>query len=127
MTHPNAALLRKGKEAFLRGDIETINELLAEDFVLHTSGYGPFEREYRGRDAFFGFIGQVGQLTGGTYQQEIHEVIASDDHAVALVIVRAERNGRNVEYRSAEVFHIEDGQATEAWFLNDLQEPNFWS
>lgn len=126
-THPNAALLRKGKEAFLSGDIDTVKELLAEDFVVNTSGDGPFEREYPSRDAFFGFIGEVSQLSGGTYQQEIHDVIASDDHAIALVIVRAERNGRSVEYRSAEVFHIRDGQATEAWFLNDNPDPDFWS
>ncbi|MGH8946694.1 MAG: nuclear transport factor 2 family protein [Acidimicrobiia bacterium] len=126
-THPNAALVRKGKEAFLRGDIETVKELLADDLVVHTSGDGPFERVYRGRDAFFGFIGQIAQLSGGTYQQEIHDVVASDDHVVALVIVRAERNGRTVEYRSAEVFHVKDGRATEAWFLNDNAYPDFWS
>ncbi len=126
-THPNAVLLRKGKEAFLRGDIETVKELLADDLVLHTSGTRPFELEYRGRDAFFGYIGQVSQLSGGTYQQEIHDVVASDEHAIALVIARGERNGRSIEYRSAEVFHIRDGRATEAWFLNDIPDPDFWS
>jgi hypothetical protein len=119
-------LVRKGKEAFLSGDLETVKELLADDLVVHTSGDGPFEREYRGRDAF-GFIGQLAQLSGGTYQQEIHDVVASDDHVVALVTVRAERNGRPVDYRSAEVFHVKDGQATEAWFLNDNPDPDFWS
>jgi ketosteroid isomerase-like protein len=68
-------LVRKGKEAFLSGDLETVKELLADDLVVHTSGDGPFEREYRGRDAF-GFIGQLAQLSGGTYQQEIHDVVA---------------------------------------------------
>jgi ketosteroid isomerase-like protein len=36
MPHPNEELLRRGKEAFLRGDIDTVKELLADDFVLHT-------------------------------------------------------------------------------------------
>jgi uncharacterized protein len=126
MTHPNAALLRRGKEAFLRGDIESASELLADDIVIHTSGVRPFAREYRGREAFFGYIRQVMELSGGTYRQELHDVIASDDHAVALVIARATRNGRTVEYHSAEVFHISDGRATEAWFMNDLAEADFW-
>ncbi len=125
-THPHAALLRRGKEAFLKRDMETITKLLAEDFVVHTSGDGAFEREYRGRDAFFRFIGHLGQLAD-TYQQEIHDIVASDDHSVVLVTNRAERNGRSIEYRSAEIYHIEDGQATEAWFLNDNPEPEFWS
>jgi ketosteroid isomerase-like protein len=54
-------------------------------------------------------------------------VVTSDNHVVALVTVRAERNGRPVDYRSAEVFHVKDGQATEAWFLNDNPDPDFWS
>jgi ketosteroid isomerase-like protein len=126
MTHPNAALLRRGKEAFVRGEIETVNELLAEDIVIHTSGVRPFADEYRGREAFLGYVRQVMELSGGTYRQELHDVIASDDHAVALVTARATRNGRSVEYHSAEVFHIRDGRATEAWFMNDLADPDFW-
>jgi hypothetical protein len=31
MPHPNEELLRRGKEAFLRGDIDTVKELLADD------------------------------------------------------------------------------------------------
>jgi uncharacterized protein len=127
MTHPNAVLLRRGKEAFVRGDIESAKELLAEDLVVHTSGLGPFAREYRGRDAFLGYIRQVMELSGGTYRQELHDILASDDHAVALVTARATRNGTSVEYHSAEIFHIRDGRATEAWFMNDNPDPDFWS
>jgi ketosteroid isomerase-like protein len=36
-------------------------------------------------------------------------------------------DGKSVEYRSAEVFHVNDGSATEAWFLNDNPDPDFWS
>ncbi|MGH2456478.1 MAG: nuclear transport factor 2 family protein [Candidatus Limnocylindria bacterium] len=127
MAHPNEELLRRGKEAFLRGEVETAKELLADDFVVHTAGRGPFAREYRGRDAFFGFIAKVRELSGGTYRQELHDVAATDEHAIAIVIVRAERNGKSVEYRSAEVYHVRDGKATEAWFLNDSPDDEFWS
>jgi len=127
MAHPNEELLRRGKEAFLRGEVETAKEILADDFVCHTSGRGPFAREYRGRDAFFGFIAKVRELSGGTYRQELHDVAATDEHAIAIVIVRAERNGKSVEYRSAEVYHVRDGKATEAWFLNDSPDDEFWS
>ena len=127
MPQPNEELLRRGKEAFLRGDVDTVKELLADNFVLHTSGRGQFDREYRGRDAFFGYIRKVGELSGGTYRQELHDVAATDEHAIALVIVHAERHGRAIEYRSAEVFHVRDGLATEAWFMNDTPDDEFWS
>jgi len=127
MPHPNEELLRRGKEAFLRGEIDSAKELLAEDLVVHTSGRGPFAREYRGRDAFFGFLRKVGELSGGTYRQELHDIAATDEHAIALVMVRAERNGRATEYRSAEIYHVRDGRATEAWFMNDTPDDDFWS
>jgi ketosteroid isomerase-like protein len=127
MPHPNEQLVRRGKEAFLHGDLDTVKEVLADDFVLHTSGKGPFDREYRGRDAFFGYIRKVGELSGGTYRQELHDLAATDDHAIALVTVRAQRNGKSIEYRSAEIFHVRDGRATEAWFLNDNPDDDFWS
>lgn len=52
---------------------------------------------------------------------------ATDEHAIDIVIVRAERDGKSVEYRSAEVFHIRDGKATEGWFLNDNPDDEVWS
>lgn len=100
MPHSNEEPLRRGKEAFLRGDVDTVKELLADDFVLHTSGRGQFDREYRGRDAFFGYIRKVGELSAGTYRQELHDVAATDEHAIALVIVHAERNGRAIDYQN---------------------------
>jgi len=69
----------------------------------------------------------VGELSGGTYRQELHDIAATDEHAIALVIVHAERNGTTIEYRSAEAFHIRDGVATEAWFMNDTPDDDFWS
>ncbi|MBI4260731.1 MAG: nuclear transport factor 2 family protein, partial [Actinobacteria bacterium] len=33
--HPNAGLVRKGLEAFGSGDMETVQELIADDVVWH--------------------------------------------------------------------------------------------
>ncbi len=33
------------------------------------------------------------ELTGGTFQEEVHDVLANDEHGVVLAIRRFERNG----------------------------------
>lgn len=37
----DAALVRRGYEAFSTGDMDTLRELFAEDAVWHTGGSGP--------------------------------------------------------------------------------------
>jgi ketosteroid isomerase-like protein len=55
--------------------------------------------------------------------------VANDEHAVALVTIRAEREGRQLEDNSVQVFHVSDGKATEVWtYPADLYaEDAFWS
>ncbi len=129
MGHPNEELLRKGLEAFARGDLDTVKEILAEDIVFHVPGRGMISGEYRGRDAVLGFFAKGQQLSGGTLRIEHHDVAATDEHAIALQINRAQRNGKTLEARVVGVYHIREGRATEAWFLTDSQDENddFWS
>jgi len=129
MAHPDEELLRTGYEAFGQGDLETVKEVFAEDIVFHVPGRGLISGEYRGPDAVFGFFAKGQELSGGTLRIELHDVAATDEHAIALQINRAERNGKTLEARVVAVYHVRDGRATEAWFLTDSQDENdeFWS
>ena len=49
----------------------------------------------------------------------IHDVVATDDHAVALGTATATRGGKTLTYRTAEIFHIRDGKAVERWAFSD--------
>ena len=64
----NVVLHRKGHEAFSRGDKDTLAEVIAEDTVWHNAGRSPLSGEYSGRDTVFGFLEQLGELTGGTLE-----------------------------------------------------------
>jgi ketosteroid isomerase-like protein len=59
---------------------------------------------------------------------EIHDVLASDDHAVMLARERWERDGRTLEVRRVFVYHIRDGKLAEAWAYDDDQRAvdEFW-
>jgi ketosteroid isomerase-like protein len=60
-------------------------------------------------------------------QHPNEQVLANDDHAVALQIARAERNGRSLVDRVVYVFHLRDGKTAEAWFNGDPRvQDDFW-
>jgi hypothetical protein len=53
---------------------------------------------------------------------ELHDVVANDRHAVALVNWWANWRGKRIESREIGVYHIEDGKVTEVWFTTEEPE-----
>lgn len=115
MGHPNEERIRTGYEAFSKADMEAVSEFFADDIVWHVGGQNPLSGDYRGKDEVFGFFANLVQLTGGTFSLDIHDVLANDEHGVALVTTRAEREGKKLEERATHVFHLKDGKTTEFW------------
>ena len=129
MSHPNADLLRSHLEALGRGDIDAAIGLYADDVVFHYPGHNPLSGDYRGKKEVLALMGRVMELTSGTFRPEVHDILASDDHVAALVIVRAERQGQPIEWRSVDLFHVSDGLLSEHWVHEVDQEAvdRFWS
>jgi uncharacterized protein len=116
----NIERARRGYAAFDNGDLDTIRDLLDPDVVWHVSGRSRFARDYHGIDDVFGnFFAPIMTETGGTLKNEVHDVLASDDHVVVLFTQRAERQGKKIEVRFVNVEHIRDGKVTESWFFTD--------
>jgi ketosteroid isomerase-like protein len=91
--HPNIEHARKGYDAFAKGDLATLAELIADDAVWHVKGVGPLDGDYHGRDQAFGFFGRLAEETGG-----------------------ASRNGKSIEVPVVNVSHNDaDGRITEFW------------
>ena len=131
MAHPNVDLLRKGYDAFATGDLDTIrNEVFSPDLVLHVAGRSPLSGEYRGVDEVFGFFGKLFELSGGTFALELHDAVANDRHAIGLSSISAQRDGKTLDgAKGVELYHIQDGRVTEAWFTteDDYSFDEFWS
>jgi uncharacterized protein len=72
-------------------------------------------------DAILGFFAKTAELTGGTFRADLHDVVANDDHTVAIYVARAEREGRTYENRNVLVQHIRNGKLVETWLLSDDQ------
>jgi ketosteroid isomerase-like protein len=69
----------------------------------------------RGRDAPFGYFGQIAEATGGTVRTEAHDIVASGAHVVGLHAAVGERNGKRLSPHKALVLHSRDGKIVEAW------------
>jgi ketosteroid isomerase-like protein len=123
MAHPNEDLLRRGYAAFGSGDLETVFGLFADDIVWHNGGSNQLTGDYRGHDAVMGMFGKLLEVTGGTLQLELHDVLANDTHGTVLVTAHAERGGQPIDVREVNVWHLADGKATEFWvFAEDTAE-----
>ena len=129
MAHPNEDLLRKGFDAFGRGDMDALRELFADDVVWHFPGKGQLAGDYRGKEEVLGFLGKSFELSGGTLRLEIHDVLANDEHVAVLSTLSAERGGRSFRSNGVQVLHIVDGRAVESWLHPDDQyaTDEFWS
>src|SRR6516162_8434512 len=110
--HPNVEIARRGYEAFAKGDMATLTELIADDVVWHVQGVGPLDGDYHGRDQVFGFFGRLAEETGGTFRLDVHDILANDEHTVVLATLTATRGGKSIEVPVANVSHIRDGEVT---------------
>src|SRR5918996_2018983 len=102
----NAEVLRKGFDAFGKGDMDTLrNEVFTKDTVWHESGRNQLAGDYRG-DEVFQWFGKLFDLSGGTFKVDIHDIASSDEHVVALTSASAERGGKKLEdQKGAQVHH----------------------
>jgi ketosteroid isomerase-like protein len=127
--HPNVELLRKGYQAYSGGDMETLNELFADDVEWHVAGRSQLAGNYHGKDEVFALFGKIVELSGGTARFEVHDVLANDEHGVALVTGSASREGRDFTGKDVHTFHIRDGKVVEFWDspLDQYAIDEFWS
>jgi uncharacterized protein len=114
--HPNVAIVREGFAAFERGDMEWMNEHLADDVVWHVGGNSKWSGDYKGRDKVLEFFGRQTQALGQAPALDIHDILGNDDHVVVLGTAKATGpDGSSAEWKYTQIFHVEDGKATEVW------------
>ena len=77
----------------------------------------------------FAVFARTAQLSGGTFKIDVHDVLANDEHAVALATSTASRQGKQYEQRESHVYHISGGKVTEFWSFPEDQRKGdeLWS
>src|SRR2546421_2339807 len=97
MSHANEDTLRTVYDAFAKGDVATVMGLLTDDIKYHISGGSLVSGDYSGKDEVLGFFGKLMQLSGGTFQLEVLDILANDEHGVTLTMERGQREGKTLE------------------------------
>lgn len=111
--HPNAALIRRAIEALNAGDDAYLDSIMVEDVVWHTTGAS---EPILGKEAL---RSMASDDRGYEFTATLRDVTASDDHAVALISSHVVRDGRTLDFDTAEIFHLVDGKVTERWAFSD--------
>jgi len=110
--HPNATIVREMSEAMASGDMEGAASRVADDIVWHQIGSDPV----RGKAAL---AASMGGLADYDIKWETHDLLASDDHVIGLGTATATKAGASLTYRTAEIYHVKNGQVTERWAFSD--------
>ena len=115
--HPNATLVREALNAFNRGDFEQFAAMMADDVNWYEVGAS---EPVRGKEAVFSSLGSGGQ--DFEIEAEVHDVVANDDHTLALISATGKRGDQTLHYQTVEILHFRDGKVTDRWsFANDTQ------
>lgn len=107
--HPNAALYRR---AFESGDF---TEAVSEDIEWWEIGS---PEPVKGKEAFIEHRKESEETWD--IHAELHDVVANDTHVIALIdATAADKDGKSIDYREAEILHVRDGKFTQRWALAD--------
>ncbi|MFB6112784.1 MAG: ester cyclase [Halodesulfurarchaeum sp.] len=114
-----AVVKRVWEDVVNGGDLDAIDELVAEDYMDR----GPGGYECTGPDGFRRFIVALHEIFEGL-TVTVHEYILEDDRVLSRWTGRAtsRENGRDVEWHGATVTHITDGKMIEDWEYWDRLE-----
>ena len=79
MADITADRVKSAYKALATGDRNLIAEFWAEEMVWQVPGHNHLSGWYHGLDEFLGFMGQVGALSGGSFNMETISVIVDAD------------------------------------------------
>ncbi|MGH2785334.1 MAG: nuclear transport factor 2 family protein [Actinomycetota bacterium] len=119
--HPNEEIVRKGYDAFVRGDIEGVAGFLHPDVIWHVGGTSPLSGVYKGHGELIALFGRLAEYTDGSISISARDILTSDDHVIVLTRLTGKRGDRMLEDDGVAVFKVADGKATEVWVFAENQ------
>ncbi|CAN5284716.1 MAG: nuclear transport factor 2 family protein [Acidimicrobiia bacterium] len=114
--HPNAARYREMSATMRNGDLDmaALAEGVADDVEWWEIG---LSEPIRGKQAL---LERMQAWEGYAFKADLHDVVANDEHTIALLDVTATRGDESLDYRVAEIYHIDaDGRVTHRWAFSD--------
>jgi uncharacterized protein len=112
MSQENVEIVRRGYEAFDRGDIQTVLSLIDSEIEIRVDRAFPEWEPFYGRDGFMSFM-QAWLEPWESYRIEIDELIDVGERVLVVLreFGRRKDTGFEVEQRSYHVWTLKDGRA----------------
>src|SRR5262245_58986259 len=113
MISKNAAIILKAYENFANGDVSAVLGAFDPAITWHVPGHSPLSGDYKGHDGVVGFFKHTLDLCGGIFAIDVHHVLAEGALVVALVTVKAERNGSPGTFPEVHVWRLANEKAAD--------------
>ncbi|MFC4543231.1 ester cyclase [Halosolutus amylolyticus] len=124
MTEISALVRRDPEEIWTEGNLDTIDEIFAEEFVLHDPST---DDEPRGRDDYRDYV-ETYREAFPDVEYEVETVIVEDETAAVRYtacgthegeFMGLEPTGDRVSVSGMEMYRVEDGRIVELWTSYD--------
>lgn len=115
MAYSLESTIRQAYAAFGRGDVDGYLQPCTSDFSFNVPGRGAIAGVWRGKEGLYELARMAMEVTGGSFREEVEDVLASDHHAVVLARHRFMRDGKTEDYRTAHVYDVRDGKLVQCW------------
>ena len=132
MSQDNKEIMHRWfEQVWNKGNVSVINELLAEDAVIHGLS-DPSGTPVTGREAFREFHSQF-RTAFPDIIVDVEDCIAEDDKVVARCSVRARHSGElmgvgptdaDVDFTGIAIIRVDNGRIVEAWNNFDFLKMN---
>jgi len=104
--------VKSAYKALATGDKNLISEFWADDMAWQVPGHNQLSGWYHDLDEFLGFMGQVGALSGNSFNMETISVIATEDWSADITRNRGKRaeSDKAMDIEVVHVLHWRDGK-----------------
>jgi ketosteroid isomerase-like protein len=111
MSEENVAVVEQFEHAFVRGDMEEVLSLLADDIVVHEAASLPYGGDHRGHDGFLRLADAFNRVWEMTSPLDLTFLDAGERVVVLVrydVVARA--TGRPLTLDHVEIYTVRDGK-----------------
>ncbi len=125
----NGEIIRKAYRDFAAGNIAAVFAAFDAAITWPVPGHSPLSGDFTGHDQIGGFFQRTMELSRGAFSIDVHNVLADNDLVVALVTVKAQRNGVSASFPEVHVWRLKNGKATafHEYQGDEQREDRFWS
>jgi hypothetical protein len=117
MAYTTTQAVRELYDAYARGDLDVITELIAEAAVWHDPGSSARAGVYAGVAAVREHTVAISTLTDGTLANAVKAILDGGEYAAVVERVTGTRRERSLDLDVCTVFRGADGKLVEWWVL----------